>query len=74
VRPALCGNLGAEQGTTRRNSDSIPTSRNEAQRRAGRALAVVAALTLRVTFKGRVISQQRKRLRATLSGQLLRLG
>ena len=36
---------GGWQGTTRRNSDSIPTSCNAARRRAGRALVDVAAFT-----------------------------
>jgi PAS domain S-box-containing protein len=47
-RSSGCVPRGAERGTTRRNSDSIPTSCNEAQRRAGRALAAVALFTRRV--------------------------
>jgi hypothetical protein len=47
-RSSGCVPRGAQRGTTRRNSHSIPTSCNEAERRAGRALATVAAFTQRV--------------------------
>jgi hypothetical protein len=47
-RPLGCVPRGVWQGTTRRNSCSIPTSCNAARRRAGRA-PVVAGFTQRVS-------------------------
>ncbi len=47
-RSSGCVPRGVQQGTTTRNSHSIPRSCNAAGRHAGRALAAVAPFTLRV--------------------------
>ena len=60
---------GGWQGTTRRNSDSIPTSCNAARRCAGRALVVVAAFTRKVTPNEAHNHQEIRRLRRLRSGQ-----
>jgi len=73
-RSSGCVPRGVQRGTTRRNSRSIPTSCNEAGRRAGRALAPVATSTERVTI-GRPLNLNRHRqLHRLRSGQLLFLG
>jgi len=73
-RPPGCVRRGVWQGTTRRNSPSIPTSCNAARRRAVRALVVVAPLTSRVSPRLLNTLQQYNHLLATRSGQLRFLG
>jgi len=73
-RSSGCVPRGVQQGTTRRNSHSIPTSCNVAGRRAGRALAAVATFTQQVTLETRQDANQLRRLRVRISGQLLFLG
>ena len=73
-RPPGCVRRGVWQGTTRRNSPSIPTSCNAARRRAARALVVVAALTRQVSLEFLQIHPQTNYFLATRSGQLRFLG
>ena len=73
-RPLGCVPRGVWQGTTRRNSYSIPTSCNAARRRAGRAPGVVAPFTLRESACMRQILSESSRLRLRQSGQLPFLG
>jgi len=73
-RPPGCVRRGVWQGTTRRNSATIPTSCNAARRRAVRALVVVAPLTSRVGPRFLNTHQQNNHLPATRSGQLRFLG
>jgi hypothetical protein len=73
-RSSGCVPRGVQQGTTRRNSRSIPTSCNAAGRRAGRALAAVAPFIQRVTLQCLQNVNKLRRLHVRLSGQLLFLG
>ena len=73
-RPPGCVPRGVWQGKTRRNSDSIPTSRNAARRRAGRAPEVVAAFALWVSSLCRRNVLGFKMLGTARSGQLGFLG
>jgi len=70
-RSSGCVPRGLQQGTTRRNSRSIPTSYNEAVRRAGHALAAVATSTERVTIGRRLNLNRHRQLHTSRSGQLL---
>jgi hypothetical protein len=72
--PPGCVPRGVQRGTTRRNSHSIATSCNDAGRRAGRALVVVAAITHGCASKKRQKSFYFRRLRDSGSGQLRFLG
>ena len=69
-RPLGCVPRGVWQGTTRRNSCSIPTSCNAARRRAGRAPRVVAAFTLQVSSRYSRNAHDFKMLVTARSGQL----
>ena len=63
-----------QQGTTRRNSDSIPTRCNAAGRRAVRAMAAVAVFTQQVKRNILLRPLRLRHLHARRSGQLLLLG
>ena len=73
-RPLGCVPRGVWQGTTRRNSYSIPTSCNAARRRAGRAPGVVAPFTLWESACMRQILSESSRSPLRQSGQLPFLG
>ena len=73
-RSSGCAPRGVQQGTKRRNSEPIPTSRNAAGRRAGRAPAAVAPLTLWVTCRVLLNHNKHGHSPVFCSGQLLLLG
>lgn len=73
-RSSGCVPRGVWQGTARRNSRSIPTSCNEARRRAGRALRVVATFTPSVSHSANDNLFGFNTLHTPQSGQLLFLG